>query len=82
MRGKVLTNKDLSCQEPLKDESGLRAPSPEKRTYFGPGIQVDPIVADGELNVCDGAHRAFVMKDSRIKTIARKIAVAGHFWKT
>ena len=34
-----------------------------RRAHPGPGTQVDSIVADGQLEVCDGAYRIFVMKE-------------------
>jgi hypothetical protein len=43
----------------------LRGPSPGRRAHLGPGTQVDSIVADGQLGVCDGAHGVFVMKKSQ-----------------
>jgi hypothetical protein len=33
-----------------------------RRAHLGPGIQVNPIVADGWLDVCEGGHSCFVMK--------------------
>jgi hypothetical protein len=43
----------------------LLGPSPGRRAHPGPGTQVDSIVADGQLEVCDGAHRIIVMKKGR-----------------
>jgi hypothetical protein len=34
-----------------------------RRAHPVPGTQVDSIVADGQLEVCDGAYRIFVMKE-------------------
>src|ERR1019366_1792930 len=34
-----------------------------RRAHPGPGTQVGSIVADGQLEVCDGAYRIFVMKE-------------------
>jgi hypothetical protein len=39
----------------------LLGPSPGRRAHPSPGTQVDSIVADGRLEVCDGAHGVFVM---------------------
>jgi hypothetical protein len=36
-----------------------------RRAHPGPGTQVDSMVADGQLEVCDGAYRIFVMKKSQ-----------------
>ena len=32
-----------------------------RRAHLGPGLQVDPIVADGRFEVCAGCHMCFVM---------------------
>src|SRR5260370_9489532 len=37
-----------------------------RRADFDPGTQVDSIVADGQLEVCDGAYRIFVMKKNQM----------------
>src|SRR5260370_3016887 len=44
-----------------------------RRADFDPGTQVDSIVADGRLEVCDGAHRIFVMK--KVKGPALRFAI-------
>ena len=51
---------------------GLGNPTSRKPRYverplreWPPDTQVDPIVADGRLEVCDAAHRMFVMKKGR-----------------
>ena len=44
---------------------GQRGPSPGRRAHLGPDIQVISIVDDLRLEVCDGAHGVFVMKNPR-----------------
>ena len=42
-------------------------------------LQVDSIVADGRLDVCDGAHCAFVMKKAKgqIAAVGERLRAAG-----
>ena len=56
-----------------------------RRAHPGPGTQVDSIVADGQLEVCDGAYGIFVMKE-KFKGPALRFSIgratrgcAGHF---
>ena len=49
-----------------KFTNGAGAPSRSvswRGAHPGPGTQVGSIVADGQLEVCDGAYRIFVMKE-------------------
>ena len=45
----------------------LRRP-PRGQAHVSADTQVDSIVADGRLEVCDGAHRAFVMKNGEAES--------------
>jgi hypothetical protein len=64
---KIFRNKDLARTKPLKMALGQasRAVLEDGLTSSGPNPVF--IIAHGELEVCDGEHRSFVMKMSGIR---------------